>query len=57
MLPLKRFEKECSCDNSIGENCEQCYSPRGTKPCLSRMCIDCGIKDCDVRVEEQLEQR
>ncbi len=40
----------CECDNRIGENCEECYSPGGTKPCLTRYCGDCGIKDCSARV-------
>ena len=42
--------KTCKCDNRIGENCEECYSPAGTKPCLFR---DCGIKDCLVRTVEK----
>ncbi len=45
--------KACKCDKRIGENCEECYSPQGTKPCLTRYCGDCGIKDCSVRICEK----
>ncbi len=47
------FYHPCFCDSSIGENCEQCCSPHGTKPCLHRYCGDCGIKGCSVRVVEK----
>ncbi len=43
----------CKCNNSIGENCEWCYSPQGTRPCLNRYCGDCGIEGCSVRVVEK----
>lgn len=46
--------KICECDNQIGENCEQCYSSAGTKPCLSRYCGDCGIEGCSVRVVKKV---
>lgn len=45
--------KICDCDNSVGENCEVCYIPAGTKPCLSRYCGDCGIEGCSARVVEK----
>ena len=45
--------KTCECDNRIGENCEECYSPVGTKRCLHRWCGDCGIKGCLLRVVEK----
>ncbi len=45
--------KICECDNKIGENCERCYEPKGTKPCLSRYCGDCGIEGCSARVVEK----
>ena len=45
--------KICECDNRIGENCECCYSSKGTKPCLGRYCGDCGIEECFARVVEK----
>ena len=45
--------KVCKCDKGIGESCDSCYSPAGTKPCLFRDCGDCGIKDCSARVVEK----
>ena len=45
--------KICKCDKGIGESCDSCYSPAGTKPCLFRYCEDCSIEGCSVRVREK----
>ena len=43
------FTPICDCDHRLGENCPECYTNKGTKPCLSRWCGECNIKECKIR--------
>jgi len=48
----KIFSPRCNCNHRIGENCEECYIPDATRPCLSRWCGDCNIKNCTTRTHD-----